>query len=266
MRFAIPLLIAVTTLAGCSQSSGGAAQPVRPTATIAPFFSGAARPVPTPDIPTPAPRPTTVSQPSGGAPILQATSQLDNFASLVEEVTIYDERLDTNWSNRYSFDQRVDLESLDTASSGFVSLRAVPEAGFGGTMLTVNDDSRKLYPRSDVLGLRFEVSGGQRPLAPHQLLFKLLGSNRYPYFVEGDNSVAYAPGQDTGRMIFEEVGLDRLGLRRELAVGEWAELELWFDTYDQLDYTYITGLVILNDPSYVQPFYIDNVRLLVRRR
>lgn len=265
MRVALLLLALLFVLAGCTGNQNDAG--VRPTPTIASFFSGADRPLPTIVIPTPVPRPTSADRPSTdeGVPILAATSQRDALDAVVEEVVIYDEELDPAWSTLYSFDHRVTLESTDTAASGVVSLRAIPQVAYGGTMLTLGEEGRKLFPRSEVLGLRFNVSGGPNQLRPLSLIVKLLGSNRYPYFVEGDNSVAFPPGLDTGAPVFSEVGLDRLGLRRELVPGEWAEVELWFDSYDQVDYTYITGLVVMNDRSYMNVFYIDDIRLLVRR-
>lgn len=265
MRRAALALLVLVALAGCGQIVPDDAQPPRPTATIAPFFSGAEPLVPTFDIPTPAPRPTPASQSVANEPSsAQGAAQRDPLDRIIEEVTIYDERLDPNWSTSYSFWHLVNLESSDTSFSGFVSLKAVPERVLGGTALTINKDSRKIYPRADILGLRFNVSGGRQPLTPYNLILRVLGSNRYPYFEEDDTSLGVAPSEDTGGPAID-LPLEKLGLRRDLKPGEWAEMEMWFDTYDRVDYRYLTGFVVMNDQSYMKPFYIDNVRLLVRQ-
>lgn len=266
MRHVAPLLIALAALAACAPAQGAAVPTVRPTATIAPFFGGDTRPLPTLEIPSPEPRPTSESDElSSDASILQATAQRDALDGVVDEFVFFDEGLDPNWTSEHSFDQYLNLRSAAFASSGFTSLEAVPEAPFGGVMLTLRSGSRNLFPRADVLGVRFAVSGGTRALTPYNLIVKVLGSNRYPYFVEDDRSVPRPPDMRPDKPIFDEVGLDALGLRRDLEPGEWAEVELWLDGYDQTDYNYVTGLVIFNDELFLDPFYIDNVRLLVRQ-
>ncbi len=265
MRYVALLLVAVAAIAGCAQRPAAAIPTPRPPATIAPFFGDRTRPLPTLDIPSPAPRPTTNTDVlSSDASILQATAQRDSLDSVIDEVVFFDEGLDPSWTAEHSFDQRINLRSAAFASSGFTSLEAVPEVPFGGLMLTLTSRSRNLFPRADVLGVRFAVTGGSRALTPNNLIVKVLGSNRYPYFVENDSSVPRPPDLGPDRLLFPEVALDALGLRRDLEPGEWAEVELWLDGYDQVDYNYVTGLVIFNDELFLDPFYIDNVRLLVR--
>ncbi|HMQ31511.1 MAG TPA: hypothetical protein PKD53_12355 [Chloroflexaceae bacterium] len=259
------LLVGLAALAACAPTQAAMPTP-RPAPTIAPFFSGERPAAPTVTIPTPAAgmRPSSDAPPLSDASILQEAAQRDRSDRVVAEVRIFDEQLDPNWTLEESWGMRLDPRSPSFAGRGLSSLEATPLEAFGGVLLSNGPDSTRLYPRSDVLGVRFSVSGGPRYLPADALVVKVVGSNRYPYFVFGDSSVtlAYDP---TNRNVFPEVGLNRLGLRRDLEPGEWADVELWLDGYDIADYTYVTGLNVMNAASYMDRFYIDNVRLLVRR-
>lgn len=267
MRRLLFVLAALLVLVGCSQSAELNGEPTpRPTATIAPFFGGAAQVLPDVMIPTALPRPTSSVEASApDDPFAPVNGQRDPLSDLVVEVPIFDDGLDANWSLEYSFDQLTNARSGRYSASGATALEVVPLAPFGGVVFTLSESSRNLYPRADIMGVRFAVSGGAAPLAPHNLIVKVLGSNRYPFHVEGDNSVPRPDWLRADKPIFDEVGLDTLGMQRTLEPGEWAEVDLWLDTYDQVTYTYVTGLVIFNDELFMRPFYIDNVRLLVRR-
>jgi hypothetical protein len=262
-RFAFLAALAAL-LAACGQQAPPAGQASRPAPTIAPFFGGAERPVPTFEIPTPEPRPTVVAE-EGSQSILDATARPASSGDQLEEVTIYDEGLAPGWTLANSWDQRINPESRVFASSGFVSVEATPLAPFAGVFFASTPTSRAIYPRAEVVGVRFSVSGGTRHLAPYNLIFKLIGSNRYPYFVPGDDSVRWPPGVQTSKPVFDERGLDGFGLRRDLDPGEWAEVEVRFDGYDQVEYEYVTGIVLMNDPNYMHSFYIDKVSLLFRQ-
>ncbi len=259
------LLAAVALLVGCAPSQAATSPTPRPMPTIAPFFSGERPAAPTVVLPTPiaTPRPAGDS-PLSDASILQEAAQRDRSDLVVSEVTIFDEQLDPNWTLAESWGMRLNPRSLSFSSRGVSSLEATPLEAFGGVLLSNKPDSRRIYPRADVLGIRFSVSGGDRYLPADGLVVKVVGSNRYPYFVFSDQSVFIA-NDPTNRNVFPEVGLSRLGLKRDLEPGEWADVELWLDGYDIADYTYVTGLNVMNAASYMDRFYIDNVRLLVRR-
>lgn len=263
MRRFFLLLFCLISLVGCGQAQSTVGQPPRPTATIAPFFSGGERPIPPISVPTARPRPT--SELGLGSDNASTSDQRDPLNNLIVEVTIFDEGLAQGWSSSESFGQIIDLESSRFASSGFTSLEAIPRVGFGSLALTVSEENRRLFPRSEIVGLRFDVSGGAGILTPADLIVKVLGSNRYPYFVANDNSVPRPPFLASDKPIFDEVGLGLLGMQRDLQPGEWAEIELWLNDYDQVDYRYITGLVFFNNQYFLRPFYVDNVRLLVLR-
>ncbi|MFV9503989.1 MAG: hypothetical protein AB4911_05415 [Oscillochloridaceae bacterium umkhey_bin13] len=253
-------------LTGCSQMGSTVSVTPRPTATIAPLFGGGQSEIPVVELPTPLPR-TPVAPPASGGVVTAGGSNAprDPRERMVEALTIFDERLDPAWTDRHSFNQMLNLQSRATASSGFTSLEAVPRGLFAGVFLTVDEEAGRLFPRTDVMGIRFNVSGGVNPLAPNDLIVKAVGSNRYPYFVENDASVPRPAWMAPDAPIFDEVGLGRLGLQRALQPGEWAEVTLWLDDYDQVDYRFLTGLIVMNDVPYPFPFYLDNIRLLIRR-
>jgi hypothetical protein len=266
MRQGILVLVALVSLAGCVSDPTAQQATPRPAPTIAPFFSGVPDSAPTIVLPTPLPDTLQAPEdpPLSDAAALQATAQRDSSDRVVAEVAIYDEQLDPNWSLDESWGIRINPRSLSFSSSGRVALEAVPVEAFAGVLLINSPESTRIYPRDDVLGIRFSVSGGERYLQPESLIVKVMGSNRYPYFVGDDQSVRidYDPSNP---YVFDEVGLSRLGLRRDLEPGEWAEVELWLDGYDLAGYTYVTAINVMNAPSFMTPFYIDNIRLLVRR-
>lgn len=260
------LLAALALLAACAPPQAATSPTPRPAPTIAPFFSGERPAAPTVTIPTPiaGDRPAPNDPPLSDASILQEAAQRDRSDRVVAEVTIFDEQLDPSWTLGESWGMRLDPRSVSFAGRGAVSLEATPLEAFGGVLISNGPDSTRVYPRSDVLGVRFSVSGGPRYLPADSLVVKVVGSNRYPYFVFDDRSVTldYDPANSN---VFPEVGLSRLGLRRDLEPGEWADVELWLEGYDIADYSYVTALNVMNAASYMDRFYIDNVRLLVRR-
>lgn len=264
MWHVVLLLVVLAFLAGCVPGQIGPSPTPRPAPTIAPFFSGARPTVPVVTIPSPVPGAQQSSDPPlSDAAALQATAQRDVSDRVVTEVTIFDEQLDPNWSLDDSWGIQLNPRSPSFAGSGRVSLEAIPLEPFAGVLMTNSPLSTEMYPRADVLGVRFSVSGGARYLQPDSLIVKVVGSNRYPYFVEDDRSVWLDDSPNA--QVFAEVGLDWLGLRRDLEPGEWADVELWLEGYDLADYTYVTAINVMNAPSYMHRFYIDNVRLVVRR-
>lgn len=267
MRLFVLSVLMLLMLTACSGIMPGATAPTpRPTATIAPFFRGDQQELPVVVIPTALPRATAVLEPSAVAGSAGPVRPADPLDQIIEEVPIFDERLAAGWTDEFSFDHLVNLQSRVTASSGFTSLEAVPLEPFGGVVLALTPDSKALWPRSEVLGIRLDISGGRGSLAPYNILFKVLGSNQYSYYVENDTSVPRPDWLRADKPIFDEVGLDSLGLLRDLEVGEWAEVTLWLDEYDQVEYRFVTGMIFFNDELFMRPYYVDNIRLLVRRR
>lgn len=263
--FVLLMLVFLVALGGCGLSTSTTDQPPRPTATIAPLFTGQVPTIPPALFPTAAPRPTrVVTEPPREVATRQAEARRDASSQFLTEFVIFDDQFAPGWGVSESWNMQFQLQN-QFAASGRIALQATPlQYGFRG-LFFANGPQGGTYPRAEVLGMRFYVSGGANVLEPDSLIVRVTGSNRYPYHVQGDTSVRLPERGADQTLVFPELGLSQFGLRRALEPGEWAEIEVWLDGYDQVDYTYVTGLVLMNDASYVKTFYVDRVVLLLRR-
>ena len=262
-RCALGLLIGLV-LSSCGTSgqvTSGSASP-QPTPSIAPFFSEPRTPTPTVRV-TPThsttPQPSVVPQPTNTATTPTPVA--------IEVVSLYDEKLNPNWSLAKSSNVRYDPASKVTTQQGQVALMARPTKGFGKLFLTVRQGSRETYLSDRVLGVRFWISGGDHMIAASDLAVAIVGSNTYPYWVAADTSVQINATITPDAPLFSETRLYDLGINRSIPPNTWVEVVVWLDSLQfEPTYQYITGIYVKNDDLFVEPFYLDNVDLLLQSK
>lgn len=247
------LLLAIVLLAGCSTaqlpSRTGDAQP---TPTMAGVFE---RPALVTPVASPA-RPELPMPPRSADPDEQ-----------FEEIVIYDDDLRAGWSLEQSAGMRYNIAAPGVAHSGSLAAAITPIEPEGEFFLTVDQSSRELYRRDQVLGVSFWLSGGRGPINTDDLAMAVVGSNDYTYWVEDDPSVQFdGRVTEADPELFSPTRLYYLGINRAIPPSTWVEAINWLDRriYD-VDYTYITGIYIRNKSNFFDTFYIDRIVLLVQR-
>lgn len=262
-------LFICSLLGGCGTPGNGAdttTQP-QPTPTIAAFFSDAtAKPIATQSSSTNTP----IATPQSGA-LPSATPSNDTPLPItrtpdkIEVISLYDDKLNPNWSLENSELMRYSIASKTTAQQGQVSIEAQPTRGQGKLFFTVKKSARDTYERKRVLGVRFWLSGGNHVIATSDLAVAIIGSNRYSYWVENDTSVQINATVTPDAPLFSETRLYYLNINRNIPPETWVEVIIWLDSlrYDP-EYTYVTGLYIKNDELFNENFYLDHIDLLLQ--
>lgn len=173
-------------------------------------------------------------------------------------ITLFDESVHADW-------EIIDIQSMDVemtstqALRGRTALALTPTDEFQQFFMVVRKNARSIYPRDRVLGLSLWINSGDEALYPEDLALTVVGSNRYPYWLAGDRSVA---GDDEN--IFSETRLYFLGINTEIPPQTWVEVQVWLDDllYDP-DYEYVTGFYIKNDSLFQRTFYVDRIELIL---
>ncbi len=263
----IGCLVCLVT-AGCT-SIDSSASPVasqQPTPSVAPVFG-----VPPTRIPSPrplvsqdtiSPAPATTSTP---AATVAPSTQVHQSHDRITRIAIFDETLNPNWSLANSQGIRNNLSNKTFIYTGSVSLSARPDKAFSKLFFTVRKESREIYRRDRVLGVSFWLSGGSSRIGTSDLAITVVGSNQYPYWTADDTSVAIDAPVTPTSPLFSETRLYFLGINRSIPPGDWAEVVVWLDDLiNDPDYTYVTGIYIKNDETFLDTFYLDHMDLLVQ--
>jgi hypothetical protein len=247
--------VALWLLGGCGArapliASSGAA--VQPTPTVAPIFGQ-------PPTMPPAVLPTRTSEPTRVPTPLPPTEI--PLEERLRPIVVYDDALSPGWSLEHSSEMRYDEQSAAFVAEDRYAIQAVAEATFSSLFFTVNQGARESFPREEILGLRFRLSGGRGEIPNDGLAVAVVGSNRQPYWVANDTSVQLEGRVTEELPLFPETRLYYLNINNTIPPGEWVEVYLWLDdlVYDP-EYTYITGFYLKTDG--LARFYVDQVELL----
>lgn len=260
MRYSARPLVCIM-LFGISVALTACGTPVRadqnagvlPTPTVAGLFHATtptsaatmvAQPEPTRALPTAAPEATATPQPP-------------------RELSIYDEALNKNWSLVNSDGMTFHLTENRVVSNGGVAAVITPTKDFGTLFFTVRKQSKEVYLRKQVLGVKFWLNSGPNGIRTSDLAVTVVGSNTYSYWVKDDTSVKVTGRVTQDLPLFPETRLYFLGINRDIEPNTWVEVDVWLDDnqYDP-EYTYVTGIYIKNDKGFRSPFYIDRVSLI----
>lgn len=259
------LLAACGALAACGSPDSAAttAQP-RPTPTMSPLFADPVTEVPTPVTPT-AIRTPAPTRDRAATPEAAASAEASATPDIAYEYQpIYTDKLAAGWGTAQSQNMKLSLASRTEVYTGTAAILAQPQAGYGRLFFTRQKGAAPLL-RSKVLGVSFWVNGGDNEVKLDDLLIAVEGSNDYSYWVKTDSSVERPPDANPKDPLFPETRLYFLGYNRAFPANRWTEVVLWLDDliYDP-QYTYVTGVAIINDEKRLTPFSIDHVRLMVR--
>lgn len=256
---------------GCGQldrSSTSQQATVIPTPTISPLFLKPSPVAPTPVVAKPSAIPTSLPTAVASA-VVESTVVTEPTvvpSDSIAEVPIYTDELVKNWSLADSQNVRFNIKNNDVVHQGKQAIKAQPVSGTGTLQFSVRKSTAKPYLRDQVLGVSFWLSGGSSAVAPEDLAVTVLGSDKYPYWVANDTSVKPNPKLSSDWPLFSETRLYFLGFTQSIRPNEWAEVVLWLDEREfDPSYTYVTGIYIKNDDRRSQPFYIDDVQLLVKK-
>lgn len=224
---------------------------------------------PTPS-PTPLPSPTTIPEISSEASVVEAEETVITTIDAHEEVVIYDDELDPNWTLEYS--ENVDFDPLSTTrwfemmqdetglNSGAVSLSVTPKNEWNKLYLTLHADSSVAYHRDQVQAVSLWFNTGNNYLSSDALVVAFVGSNEETYWFPNDKSVLT---RETS--YYPEIPLYDLGVNvNSLPPNTWINATLWMDQVRfGPEYIHVTGIYIANKHTLQSAFYIDKVALLL---
>jgi hypothetical protein len=256
------LLIVSVSIAGCSNPfTTPVSQTPYASPTSAPLFARVT-PTPTKDL--------TLAQATANPfeiPGFNNTATPANsFENLTKTITIYDDRLASEWELVSEDGMVFDLASTVNLHAGRNSIALIPGPRESSVTFRLKAAPAEGYRRDQVVGIEFWVSGGSSPLSNRALAVAMRGSNSYSYWVANDSSVRHQGRVEGNFPLFSETRLEFLKVHQDIPAGKWANVYLVLDEllYDP-EYTYVTGFQIKNDLSLQTPVYIDDIRLIVLR-
>lgn len=234
-----------------------------PTATLRSLVTGTAQTTTQPDAATtPEPGAATPVATAAAASTPAPTPDRSDPTTGLEVVPVYQDGLSNSWTLTNSV--RMDYLTRNTAVvyKGRYALEATALGDFASLYFTVRQDSGETFPRDKVVGLRFQLSGGDTAIESDNLSVTVVGSNSQPYWLANDSSVQ-VKGRVTEELpLFPETRLYYLGINKAIPAGEWADVILWLDDLEfDPDYAYVTGFYLKNDG--ITRFYVDEVTLLL---
>lgn len=217
-----------------------------PTPTLHPLFGPAESTLP-PQVTAELQPPTLASAP----PTLIPTQ--------IITITIFDDTLNSSWQLLDTEGMTGDLASTDEVHTGRYSIAMTPSEDLSTLYFAVRSDAKDIYPQDQVLTLSFWLNGGNDFIAPEDLAVAIIGSNDYPYWVEGDKSV-YIDEE----FPFSETRLYFLDINNSIPEHTWVQVivtldELIFDPA----YNYVTGFYLKNNEGFYNTVYIDDIELSV---
>lgn len=252
---------------GCSAAVQGEAESTDPTPTLnAAFNSGGKTSQPQETVQgddSMSSEPVLVpSEPPVETPLpvpLPTLTPVPTISTRIEK--IYSDALDANWSLDNSREVSYDLEDDYFVYDGNYALAYSPKVEYAELVFSVEESSDEIYLRDDVLAVRFWLYTGDDYIATDDFALSVVGSNAFPYWVVGDDSVTV---QDN-KPLFPETRLYYLNINKDIPPDTWFQVELWLnDLIDEPVYKYVTGIVLKNDADFLRRVSIDNLELVIR--
>ena len=202
------------------------------------------------------------SEPQVGVPTHTPLPTLTTVSTIVMRIDeIYSDTLNANWSLDDSRDVSYELEDDYFVYEGEYSLAYSPKVEYAELVFSVDEGSDEIYLRDDVLAVRFWMYTGDDYIATDDFAVSVVGSNAFPYWVIGDDSVTV---QDDNP-VFPETRLYFLNIDKDIPPDTWFQVELWLDDLIfEPEYTYVTGIVLKNDFDFLRRVSIDNLELVIR--
>lgn len=255
MKNAISLIILVLLgLVACTGTGQSTSTPSNlPTPTLHPFLQPVEN-TPTPDGLAPETFTATATP-----PLLTVPPPAEVTPLQVITTTLYADALSPNWQILDTEGITSDLTSTDEVHTGRFSIAMTPSEDLSTFYFVVREDAQESYPQDQVLTLSFWINGGDDIIAPEDLAIAIIGSNDYPYWVEGDKSV-YTDDE----FPFSETRLYFLEFNTSIPSHTWVQVLVTLDDliYDPV-YNYVTGFYIKNDVGFYNTIYVDDIELVL---
>ncbi len=163
----------------------------------------------------------------------------------------------------------------ESAASGDASIIFTPTLGARVILFTVKESADRTYTHEDVLGITFQLTSPDGNIGVDDVAMTVIGSNRYPYWVEGDDTVQNVAGPNLPSRLkddpisnayadhFPESALQYLHVARAIPQNSWVPVTNYLpERIFAPEYKYVTGFYIKVDEYYLQRILIDDVRVL----
>jgi hypothetical protein len=237
--------------------------------------SGEGRPLPAPTVASifrelpPVPTAALWETPPTPAPPLVSSraraNNRDTMSDRVAIVSVYSDGLGTDWTLANSQGMAYEIGHAGYAFESTTSIAVTPKAPEGTLLFSLHDQSKIFLDRDEVLGVRFQLSGGSKYVSFDSLLVAIVGSNGYTYWVPNDNTVSDGEPVTKENPLFPQYRLYFLDINQDIPPYTWVDVTLDLVKEHQPDYDYVTGLYIRNDKEFFDTFYVDDVQILLRR-
>jgi hypothetical protein len=217
----------------------------------------------TPNLPSPtagitnldASTPQSTNTPSPTVVSIDPYNELENTMNF----TIYSDEFNPDWELVETEDVETNIAAKTFTHDGTLSIAITPKIGLSRTSIVVKSEASNIYPRDRILGLRFWMSPVNGYIKPSNLLVNIIGSNVYPYCVDGDDSTT-----TINNPRFPETPLNLLGYDQVMSPETWVEVVVLLDDLlNQQDFEYIVGFYIKYEEGFLQTFYVDDIQLIV---
>ncbi len=208
------------------------------------------------------PQPTTTPQPT---PIPTRRTQ--------RTAVIYYDGMSSDWDIRST--GVFTTGYTGSAASGDASIIFTPTLGARVLLFTVKESAERTYTHEDVLGITFQMTSPDGAIGVDDVAMTVIGSNRYPYWVEGDDSVQNVAGPNLpGRLRddaisnayadhFPESAIQYLHVARAIPQNSWVPVTNYLpERIFAPEYRYVTGFYIKVDELLDRRILIDDVRVI----
>ncbi len=174
-------------------------------------------------------------------------------------LSIYSEDLKPNWGLIIGNDEEINLRAQAESYEGFLSIAVMLTKSFSRINFVVKENTKELYPLSQIIGIRLWINPEDYDLSPSNLGLTILGSNELPYYVRGNGAVS-----NSDNSVMSETRLDSLGYNQSIPANTWTEVTVWLeDMNDEMDYENLVGFAFINDSGFLQIIYMDKVELIL---
>ncbi len=204
-------------------------------------------------------------------------------------VVLFDDELHPNWQTHAAPGMKLSLEAVSHVHSGIYALSISPltnndEEIQGRPEITdleenqlafrVSPETTDWYRPDRLAGISFWLNTGLNQVEPGDMTLIVTGSNIQPFWAKGDESAGGPDEIET----FSGKRAYSLGIEHTVPPETWVEVyvsleELVYDPdqdntlIEAPEYAYFTGFyLVLNNVKQFQPFYIDDVELVVAER
>lgn len=201
---------------------------------------------------TPTSTPIPADTPAPTSTITPAPTEVFN------RIMVYNEGLTEKWALKYGEQMRYSEKDKTVSHDGAYSFSLKPQADNGQILFAHRQTAKESYLHADTVGVSFWLYG-DKEIDPSDLVVSILGSNRFPFWFQGDQSV-----ESDQEPIFPETPVNYLENNQTIPAQTWVQVVIKLaDLPDDPDYEYVTGIQIKNDAGFRDQVYIDQVELLM---